>query len=447
MTSTSSTSPERQQLSLSSNNNSDYGSTSEDFHKPVTLISFDNNDAGPTPSSPVFHVSPTPTIYNSFKLLLTSSYLNWLLIFLPLGFLANALNWSDTWVFTLNFFAIVPLAKLLAFATEDVSLRIGQTLGGLLNATFGNAVELIVSIVALKEGEIRVVQASMLGSIISNLLLVLGMCFVAGGMYHDEQEFNQTAAQTSSSLMALACIGLIIPAAFNFAVGNGTTVIDFKHEILDLSHGTAIVLLIIYVLYLFFQLKTHAHLYDETETQEEQPQLSLGVSLFFLAGVTVLVALSAEYLVGSIEGIVEYSGLSKTFVGLILLPIVGNAAEHVTAITVAMKDKMDLAINVAAGSSMANIPDYSFQIALFVTPFLVVLGWAIGVQMTLFFKTFETVVLFISVLITNYLIQDGKSNWLEGAMLLATYAIIALAFYLYPDVDDANDINTDLLWN
>ncbi|CAI2162994.1 12802_t:CDS:2 [Funneliformis geosporum] len=441
-------SSERQPLS---NNNSDYGSTSEGLHKPVTLVSFDNDNAGRS-SSPVLY-PPPPTIYNSLKIILTSSYINWLLIFLPLGFLANALNWSDTWIFTLNFFAIIPLAKLLAFATEDVSLRIGQTLGGLLNATFGNAVELIVSIIALKEGEVRVVQASMLGSIISNLLLVLGMCFVAGGIHHKEQSFNQTAAQTSSSLMTLACIGLIIPAAFNFAVGRSGTVVDLKHEILDLSHGTAIVLLIIYVLYLFFQLGTHKHLYDRVRhndeeqpeeppqepEEEEIPQLTLGVSLFFLAAITLLVACSADYLVGSIEGIVESSGLSKTFVGLILLPIVGNAAEHVTAISVAMKNKMDLAINVAAGSSM--------QIALFITPFLVVLGWIIGVQMTLFFKTFETVVLFISVLITNYLIQDGKSNWLEGAMLLATYTIIALAFYLYPDIDDSNEVNTDLLWN
>lgn len=284
--------------------------------------------------------------------------------------------------------------------------------------------ELIVSIVALMNGEIRVVQASILGSIISNLLLVLGMCFVAGGVFHKEQEFNQTAAQTTSSLMTLACIGLIIPAAFNFAVKSSSTVIDDGvKEILDLSRGTAIVLLIIYALYLYFQLKTHSELY-QGEEDDEEPQLSLGASLVLLASVTVIVSFSAEYLVGSIEGIVESSGLSKTFVGLILLPIVGNAAEFVTAVNAAMKNKMDLAINVSAGSSM--------QIALFVTPFLVLLGWVTGQNLSLYFQSFETVVLFISILITNYLIQDGKSNWLEGVMLLATYVIISLAFFFYP---------------
>jgi Ca2+:H+ antiporter len=396
-------------------NNSDYGSTSNGgAPKPPS-----------PPSSPVLHYSEPPTLLKSLKVILTVSWINVLLIFIPLGFIAYALKWSDTWVFALNFLAIMPLAKLLGFATEDISLRVGQTIGGLLNATFGNAVELIVSVIALLNGQIRVVQASMLGSIISNLLLVLGMCFVAGGFYHKEQSFNQTAAQTSSSLMALACIGLIIPASFNFAIADAE-----KHErddeLLNLSHGTAIVLLTIYVLYLFFQLKTHADLYRvEDSEEEEKPQLTTIVSLILLSSVTVIVSFSAEYLVGSIEGIVETSGISRTFLGLILLPIVSNAAEYVTAVTAAMKNKMDLAINVAAGSSM--------QIALFITPVLVVIGWIIGVDMSLYFQSFETVVLFIAVLITNYLIQDGKSNWLEGAMLIATYTIIGLAFFFYPN--------------
>jgi Ca2+:H+ antiporter len=271
----------------------------------------------------------------------------------------------------------------------------------------------------------------MLGSIISNLLLVLGMSFVAGGYYVKEQKFNQTAAQTSSSLMTLACIGLIIPASFNFAISNASED-ERDDELLNLSHGTAIVLLIIYILYLVFSLKTHADLYKgEEDEEEEKPQLTTAVSLLLLATVTVVVSFSAEYLVGSIEGIVETSGLSRTFLGLILLPIVSNAAEYVTAVTAATKNKMDLAINVAAGSSM--------QIALFITPFLVVLGWIIGVDMSLYFQSFETVVLFISVLITNYLIQDGKSNWLEGAMLIATYTIIGLAFFFYPNSIEENN--------
>ncbi|CAG8560141.1 10032_t:CDS:2 [Ambispora gerdemannii] len=390
-----------------------------------TIVAVDNsNDHTPLPSAgsnadygtrgPSRRSSPTSS--QSIVNIIKASWLNILLVFVPLGVISYYLDWGETWTFSLNFLAIIPLAKLLGLATEEIAMRVGQTIGGLLNATFGNAVELIISIFAIRQGQIRVVQASMLGSIISNLLLVLGMCFVAGGYYKSEQIFNQTAAQTSSSLLTLACIALIIPAALHAAVSA-----DDKKEILNLSHGTALI--------------SHKHLYAEiaeegenTEPEEsEEPQLTLPLSLGLLAGATLVVAFCAEYLVDSIEGIVESSGLSRTFVGLILLPIVGNAAEHVTAVTVAMKDKMDLAIGVAAGSSM--------QIALFITPFLVVLGWIIDQPMTLFFDVFETVILFISVLITNYLIQDGKSNWLEGILLLSTYTIIALAFYVYPDED------------
>ncbi|RIA93030.1 calcium/proton exchanger [Glomus cerebriforme] len=300
--------------------------------------------------------------------------------------------------------------KLIGFITKDISLRANKAIGGLFNSIFDNVVELIVAIIALKDGQIRVVQASILGSIISNLLLVLGMCFVAGGISHKTQKFNQTAAQTSSSLMTLACIGLIIPAAFNLAVEkiNSNTNEQRKGELLNLSHGTAVVLLIIYILYLLFQLKTHTKLYQEGQEEKERPQLSPIVSLFLLAVVTVAVAFSAKYLVGSIEGFVTSSGLSKSFIGLILLPIVCNIAELANVVTAAIKNKMNFAINVTAGNSM--------HIALFISPLLVILGWIIKQEMTLFFQLFETIVLFISILITNYLIQDGESNWLEGGV-------------------------------
>ncbi|CAB4445083.1 unnamed protein product [Rhizophagus irregularis] len=382
------------------------------------------------PSSPVLHSSSTPpTLLKSLKIIFLTSWINVLLIFVPLGYIASGLKWSNTLVFVLNFLAIIPLSKLLEFATEDISLRVGQT-SGVLNATFGNAAELIVSIIALKEGQIRVVQASILGSIISDLLLVLGLCFVMVGIYHKEQKFNMTVAQTSSSLMALACIGLIIPAAFIFSVETAEIIqtgSDHTSELLNLSHGTAIVLLIIYVLYLLFQLKTHTYLYQDEEEIEndEQSQLTFTISLLLLIFVTVAVSFSAEYLVNSIEGIADTFGLSKTFIGLILLPIVGKASE---LLTVAMKNKMDLAINIAVDSSM--------QTALFISPLLVILGWIIGQQMTFFFKIFETITLFISVLITNYLIQGGQSNWLKGAMLLDTYVIVALAFFFYPNHDE-----------
>jgi len=360
---------------------------------------------------------------------LKSNYVNVLLVFVPLGIIAGALGWNPTAVFILNFFAIIPLASLLSFATEELSVKLGQTLGGLLNATFGNAVELIVSVVALRSGQIRIVQASMLGSILSNLLLVLGTCFFAGGLKFHMQSFNETVASTMSSLMAVASASLVIPATL-YAVmeANGNTNEDKSLEnVLLLSHGTAIILLILYVTYLYFQLKSHAELFDEEQEgeAEEAQILSPWAAAVALVVITVAVAICAEYLVDSIDSIVESMHISKTFIGLILLPIVGNAAEHVTAVVVATKNKMNLAIGVAIGSSM--------QIALLVTPFLVILGWIIDQPMTLHFETFETVVFFLSVLVVNYLIQDGKSNYLEGAMLIGVYLIIALAFFVYPD--------------
>lgn len=360
---------------------------------------------------------------------LASNYVNVLLVFVPAGIIIGELDVDPIAVFVVNFLAIIPLASLLSFATEEISAKLGQTLGGLLNATFGNAVELIVSIIALRDGEIRIVQSSMLGSILSNILLVLGCCFVAGGYNRQEQTFNSTVASTMSSLMAVACASLIIPATLYAALSTSKSSSD--DNILILSHGTAIILLLLYILYLFFQLKTHASLFDEEAAAEdddpeaEGPILGPWAAGAVLVIVTILVSLCADYLVGSIQFIVEQTGMSKTFIGLILIPIVGNAAEHVTACVVAYKDKMDLAIGVAIGSSM--------QIALFVTPFLVLLGWAIDKPMTLHFQTFETVVFFLSVLVVNYLIQDGKSNYLEGAMCLGTYFIIALAFVVYPD--------------
>ena len=266
-----------------------------------------------------------------------------------------------------------------------------------------------VSIVALKDGQIRIVQSSMLGSILSNILLVLGTCFLVGGIRYPEQTFNGTVASTMSSLMAVSTASLIIPATLyavmRQAPGNAT---DDQENILILSHGTAIILLILYVLYLLFQLKTHATLFDEEDENtlngeedkdNEAEILSPWAAAVALVIVTICVAVCAEYLVDSIDSIVATTHVSKTFIGLVLLPIVGNAAEHVTAVVVAWKDKMDLAIGVAIGSSM--------QIALLVTPFLVILGWIMNQPMTLHFETFETVVFFLSVLITNYLIAVG----------------------------------------
>ncbi|CUS23314.1 LAQU0S09e01992g1_1 [Lachancea quebecensis] len=374
-------------------------------------------------------------IWRDIKIVFRSSPVNYLAIFVPLGLFFGYGHFSDTWVFVLNFIAIIPLAAMLAYATEELADKAGSTLGGLLNATLGNAVELIVSIIALAKGQVTIVQASMLGSILSNLLLVVGFCFVAGGYNREFQRFNQTAAQTMSSLLAISCASLLIPAAFRLSLPDNNKRQDLliNEKLLELSRGTSIVLLIVYVLFLWFQLKTHHHLFEQREVETDRAvdqhtkgsKLSIKSSLSFLAATTVLVSLCADFLVGSIDNVVATSGLSKTFIGLIVIPIVGNAAEHVTAVIVAKKDKMDLALGVAIGSSL--------QISLFVTPFMVLVGWAIGVPMNLSFSPFETTTLFIAVFLSNYLLQDGESHWLEGAMSIVTYVLIAMAFYYLPD--------------
>ncbi|KAI8393459.1 calcium/proton exchanger [Radiomyces spectabilis] len=365
-----------------------------------------------------------PSFMSSLKATMTSSKFNLLLPFVPIALAVSATNASDTVVFSLNFMAIIPLAKLLGFATEELALRCGSVWGSLLNATFGNAVELILGIIALKEGLIRVVQASVLGSILSNILLVLGFCFLLGGASREEQSFNVTAAQTSSSLLAVTTLSLLVPAAFAATVSDD---VEARIGILNVSHGTAIILLIVYVLVLFFQLKTHTHLYEDEADEEEIPQTTLKFSVLSLLVIAGFVSLHAEFLVGAIEGVVDAWGINETFVGIILLPLVGNAAEHVSSVTFAMKDKMNLCIGIAISSSL--------QIGLLVTPVLVITGWIIGQPMTLFFENFETVVLFASVMIVNYLIQDGRSNWLEGILLLASYSIVALAFFFHPTTE------------
>lgn len=267
----------------------------------------------------------------------------------------------------------------------------------------------------------------MLGSILSNILLVLGCCFFIGGLRYSEQTFNSTVASTMSSLMTVASASLIIPATL-YASLSGSDKGERRDNILILSHGTAIILLILYVMYLYFQLKSHAELFEEAnneindaenqagdagaeeEEEEEERLLNPWAATVALIVVTILVAICADYLVGSIDSIVQKTGMSRTFIGLVLIPIVGNAAEHVTAVVVAWKGKMDLAIGVAIGSSL--------QIALFVTPFLVILGWIMNVDMTLHFHIFETVAFFISGLVVTFLIQDGKSNYLEGGLCL-----------------------------
>ncbi|KAG7406850.1 Vacuolar calcium ion transporter [Fusarium oxysporum f. sp. raphani] len=348
---------------------------------------------------------------------LMSNYVNVLLPFVPLGIIAGVLGWSTAAVFSLNFIAIIPLAAVLSFATEEISIPLGESLGGLLNATFGNGVELIVSIVALKKNQIEVVQSSMLGSILSNLLLVMGSSFLLGGLVNMKDD-SATAPSRPSPLYSI----------LDSSDQHGKT-----ESILWHSRGTAIILLILYALYLCFQLRTHKNLFSEgsggtssldEEADEPESVMSPWSATAVLVAVTVVISFCADYLVGSIDSIAKDAHTSKSFIGLILIPIVGNAAEHATACVMAVRNKMDLATGVAIGSSI--------QIALLVTPLLVVLGWANKLPMGLNFNNLETVIFAVSVLVVTGTVQDGKSNYLEGAMLVGLYIIIALTFWAIP---------------
>lgn len=373
-----------------------------------------------------------PSWLASYRYFIFGSWVNVLLLFIPLSFIAEFLNWDAALRFSFSFLAIMPLAALLGTATDQMSMKLGQTLAGLLNASFGNAVEIIVGVAALLHDELRIVQTSMLGSILSNLLLVLGCSFFAGGLLYQQSEFDQTAAQASSSLMTLACITLVIPAAYHSsqAVHNpGDAVKGVVSDVTEseaglrfISRGTALLLLVVYVGYLIFQLKTHASLFESEQEDEEPPKMNIAAAATGLLGATVVTSFCADNLVGSIEETADLYHIPKQFIGVILLPIVANAAEHVTSVWMARKNKMPLTISICVGSAI--------QLATFVVPLLVIVGWITHHDLTLNFSNFETIVLFVSVLLVQFLIQDGKSNYMEGMMLITLYLVIAIAFWV-----------------
>jgi len=347
-------------------------------------------------------------------------WLNILLVFVPLGILSPNLEWGCACTFACNFTAIVPLAGILGASTECLAAHTGQMIGGLLNATFGNAVEMIVTINAIKAGLVSVVQGSLLGSILSNLLLVLGMAFFAAGLRTKESKFNSTGASANMTCLTLASIALGLPTIFSH-LPNAQ-----PEDMVSISRISSIIIAVVYLLFLWFQLVTHADLFSSgEEEEEEQAVMSAVTSVVLLLSATVAVAVCSEYLVDSIEGVSEEYGLPKAFIGVILLPIVGNAAEHATAVTCAAKGKMDLALGVAIGSST--------QIALFVVPFSVVVGWIYDVPMSLDFRIFDSTVLLLSVFLAGNVLHDGCSNWLEGAMLVATYVLIAIICWFIPE--------------
>lgn len=354
---------------------------------------------------------------------------NWLLLLLVFVPVALALEYvfhsSGIAVFIASSLAIIPLAGLMGRATEQLAERLGEGVGGLLNATFGNAAELIIAIMALRAGFHDLVKASITGSIIGNILLVFGLGAVWGGLKHESQTFNRTAASLGATLLVLSAIGLVVPAIFHHLAGAGAVVLER-----ELSFEIALVLMATYLLSLVFTLRTHRHLYvgDAGPHGLHEIDAELGSTkqaLLLLLASTAGVAVMSELLVGAVEEAAEAFGMSEVFVGVILVALIGNAAEHSTAVLMAGKNKMDAAINIAVGSSI--------QIALFVAPLLVFLSYVMGPQpMDLIFTTLEVVAVAIAVAIMALISQDGESHWMEGVQLLAVYVILGIAFYFLP---------------
>jgi len=341
-----------------------------------------------------------------------------LLVFVPVAIVAhyyNYFNISSTLVFFLCAVGIIPLAKYIGEATEEIAGRVGSAWGGLLNATFGNATELIIGIFALRAGLVEVVKASITGSIIGNLLLVLGTAMLFGGCKFKKQKFNLTAVQANSSTLLVAVIALLVPAVFLWTSGSGL-------QIEKLSIFVAIAMIVVYISSLLFSLYTHKHLYTE-EVEKYEPEWSIKKSVTILLFATLAVSWLSEILVGSIGSVVAQFGWTELFIGVIFVAIIGNIAEHVSAITVAVKDRMDLAIQISVGSAT--------QIVMLVAPLLVLISLFFQTKMNLIFSLFELFAIMFSVFIVNAVVADGESNWFEGAQLLVAYIILAVAFFFH----------------
>lgn len=340
--------------------------------------------------------------------------LEWLLVFVPAAIILELMHVPAQVIFAVAALAILPLAGQIGHATEDLAIRSGPQIGGLLNATFGNVTEMIIAVFLIIEGEIEVVKASITGSIIGNVLVVLGLAFVVGGWSRKEQRFNRASAGLHSASLVIAVVGLMMPALFSFT----SEATNFRTEAVSL--GVSVILIAIYAASLLFSFKTHTHLFRSAGSHGE-PRWSLRRAVGLLAGATVLVGLMSEFLVGALEETVEEFGLSKLFVGLIIVPIVGNAAEHSSAVLLAAKDRMDVSIEIAIGSST--------QIALFVAPALVFVSLALGNPMDFIFTGVEIAAVAFSSLILGFIALDGRSNWVEGVQLLGAYLIMAVSFF------------------
>ncbi len=361
--------------------------------------------------------------------------LYWLLVAAPVAFGLELMHAGPLWVFVVSGIAIIPFAGLMGRATENLAETMGAAIGGLLNATFGNAAELIIALILLWNGPemYPLVKASITGSILGNSLLVLGLAVLLGGFYFRQQEFNRTAASMGATLLALAATGLLMPTLYFYLLFAGPANSEEElHTVEFLSEEIAAILAVIYLLSLVFSLWTHQDLFGgsaedrQTTGEHHQPEWNRTASLLVLVLATAGVAWMAEMLVGSVEHAAKELGINQVFIGVIVVAIIGNAAEHSTAVLVAMKNKMDLAVHIAVGSSL--------QIALFVAPALVFASMLMGHSrpMDLHFTPLEIIAVVISVAVLALICQDGQSHWMEGVMLLGVYVILGLAFYHLP---------------
>lgn len=362
----------------------------------------------------------------ALKEMFTENKINVLFVFLPLAYWSHAAKWSDGSIFILNFLAMVPLAAMLGVFTEELAAHTNDVIGGLINATFGNAVELVVAIQALMANDFQVVQASLIGSVFSNLLLVLGMCFFCGGIKFPEQEFIAQGAVASIALLAFSGMMLLIPAFFGEGDESGGDESDGRDVELTISRIGSVLMVLMYVQLLVFQLKSHLHLFEGD--CDAVALIPFHWALIGLVLITGVVTILSEWLVGSIDGFCVEFNLGKKFVGVILLPVVGNAVEHISAVSVAMKNKMDLALGVALGSSV--------QIALFVLPMIVLIGWMTDKPMSLKFPQHEVYLYLLAVIIVSLCLTNQRTNWLEGSLLVFTYVMIAIGIYFEKDDEE-----------
>jgi Ca2+:H+ antiporter len=349
--------------------------------------------------------------------------------FIPIAIVLEVAGADATAIFATSALGVIPTAALMGRATEELAARSGPGIGGLLNVTFGNAPEIIIALFALNEGLQEVVKASLVGSILGNTLLVLGAAMFVGGLGRDRQRFDRTAATSQSAMLLLAATAMAMPAIFELVEGRGlpdpgAEIVNYGSKVEGLSFAVAIVLLLTYAAALLFSLKTHRNLFNPPAVEEEQHEpWSVRRSVLALAGAGVAVGVMSEILVGSISEAAHSVGLSEFFIGVIIVAIVGNAAEHWVAVLVARKDKMDLAVNIAIGSAA--------QIALFAAPLLVLISWVLGpFPMPLVFNGFELGAIFLAVLISLHVTNEGESTWFEGFQLLAVYVVLAITFFV-----------------